>query len=56
MSDHPPTRTIPCVCDNPYQDKLYGRGNRLFNHAPSKQTKPNRYRCTVCKAEREVAK
>ena len=48
------TKIVKCVCNHTEQDKLYGKGNRLANHAPSKGTKPNRYRCTVCQREHEV--
>jgi hypothetical protein len=42
-----------CNCKNEQQDDLYGKNYRLFNHAPSKGSKPKRYRCTVCLTERE---
>lgn len=35
----------PCTCAHEYQDKIYGKGNRVKN--PTK-TKPVTYRCTVC--------
>ena len=35
---------LHCSCTHPYQDSLYGAGNRVFNqmHDPAKA------RCTVC--------
>ena len=42
-----------CTCENIGQDNIYGKKMRLFNHAPSKATKPKRYRCTVCLSEKE---
>lgn len=35
----------PCGCDNAYQDKVYGKGNRVFN-----QTREGG-RCTTCAKE-----
>jgi len=43
----------PCTCIHEYQDSIYGKGNRLYNHAPAKGLKPRRYRCTVCGREQE---
>jgi len=42
-----------CTCVNAQQDALYGKGRRLFNHAPAKGAKPHRYRCTSCLRENE---
>ena len=42
-----------CTCKHEYQDSIYGKGNRLWNHAPAKGAKPRRYRCTVCLSEKE---
>lgn len=33
-----------CECNHEYQDKVYGKGVRLFN----KMKKPDSFRCTVC--------
>jgi len=33
----------PCTCQNAGQDKLHGKGNRVFN-----QTAGGDYTCTVC--------
>lgn len=38
-----PTKIMECVCTHDYQDKRYGRGQRVHNPA-----KENRYTCTVC--------
>lgn len=43
----------PCTCTNEGQDELYGKGNRLWNHASGKGSKPKRYRCTVCNITQE---
>ena len=32
-----------CDCENEYQDKVYGKGNRVHN-----LTKAGSYRCTIC--------
>ncbi len=48
-----PSIVRSCTCTHESQDSLYGRGNRLWNHAPSKGGKPRRYRCTVCLREQE---
>ncbi len=40
-----------CSCQHPYQDSLYGRGNRVFNMMKS----PASYRCTVCSKTKTVA-
>ncbi|MFH1480768.1 MAG: hypothetical protein ABIG67_05845 [Pseudomonadota bacterium] len=47
------TRVMQCRCEHEYQDRVYGKGMRLFNNAPAKGAHPNRYRCTVCGQERE---
>lgn len=33
-----------CTCSHEYQDKLYGKGKRVFNAGKAV------YRCTVCKS------
>lgn len=47
-------RILQCKCEHPYQDKRYGEGMRVFNYAPAKGQKPNRYRCSICGQEREA--
>ena len=41
---------LKCNCDNEYQDKQYGKKNRVHNIA----TKSNRsiFKCTVCNEEK----
>lgn len=46
-------KILPCSCKHEFQDKTYGVGKRLMNHAPQKGGKPNRYRCTVCQKEHD---
>lgn len=55
LSQNPfsPSVIKQCTCENESQDKLYGRRMRLWNSAPSKGSKPRRYRCTVCLREQE---
>lgn len=36
-----------CTCEHEYQDKTYGKGNRVFNLCEGKKT----WRCTVCGKE-----
>jgi hypothetical protein len=43
----------PCNCKSDFQDRTYGTQNRVWNHAPSKGSKPKRYRCVVCNVEKE---
>jgi len=38
-----------CICQSTYQDKKYGKGNRVFNHLSKKNVYD--WRCTVCKRE-----
>jgi hypothetical protein len=38
------TKIMKCYCKNSYQDKIYGKGKRVFNSMFA----PNFYRCTVC--------
>ena len=50
-----PTRISYCRCKSVWQDRRYGEGLRVFNYAPgSKGVKPDRYRCVVCGAEKEI--
>ncbi len=39
---------LNCSCNHEGQDKLYGKGRRVFNETK----KPDTYRCTVCKVEK----
>lgn len=38
------TKIVKCTCQHEWQDKQYGKGNRVMN----KTTKLDEYRCTVC--------
>lgn len=39
---------LRCTCSHEAQDSLHGKGNRVANR--TKQTNPDKYRCTVCSA------
>ena len=41
---------MKCSCKHKQQDKLHGKGNRVFN----KTMKLNTYRCTVCLKEKMI--
>ena len=43
-----PTAIGPCTCASTFQDATYGRGMRVHNRAPKKNTSGG-YVCTVCK-------
>lgn len=34
---------LTCTCKNEQQDKIHGKGKRVYNEATQ-----NKYRCTVC--------
>lgn len=36
----------PCACVSPYQDKNYGKGQRVYNVCGGKNK--GKLRCTVC--------
>jgi hypothetical protein len=40
-----------CSCSHEYQDKTYGRGNRVHNECGGKNSKG--LRCTVCGTKKE---
>jgi hypothetical protein len=42
------TEIKKCTCKNEYQDKKYGKGQRVHNFATGKE----KWRCTVCLKER----
>ena len=44
---------LPCKCENKYQDEKYGKGNRVYNLCKAKSSGQKRYRCSVCKDEKE---
>jgi len=37
-----------CKCKSEYQDKKYGKGNRVFNRGKQREKLKNEGRCTVC--------
>jgi len=37
-----------CSCKHEYQDKEYGKNNRVHNELAPKSGHPQEYRCTVC--------
>lgn len=41
---------MPCSCKSEFQDKTYGKSNRVFNPMV-KDRRVIGYRCTVCKKE-----
>ena len=41
-----------CTCSHKEQDRMYGKGNRVFTIAEGKGSHKGRIRCTVC--EREI--
>ena len=41
-------KSLPCDCDCPQQDKIYGKGKRLHN----KMKEDGMWRCTCCQKER----
>ena len=44
-----PTIILKCDCNHDYQDKKYGKDNRVMNPVTKK---PDTYRCTVCGKEK----
>lgn len=36
-----------CTCSHEFQDRMYGKGNRVFNQRMA-GSKENGYRCTIC--------
>ena len=48
-----PSIVRQCSCESEYQDKMYGKRMRVWNHAPMKRSRPKRYRCTICGREQE---
>jgi len=41
-------KTLPCTCKHEYQDKQYGKGNRVHNSGGGGKTGTPSYKCTVC--------
>ena len=46
---------LSCTCIHPDQDKLHGRGKRVHNQMQRSGGGAIKYRCTVCKNEREAS-
>lgn len=45
------TKVLPCTCEHQFQDKTYGKGNRVHNKLQS--TPGNeKFRCNVCGKEK----
>ena len=43
------TKVLPCKCQHEFQDKTYGKGQRLHNWAEKAfKTAGGGWRCTVC--------
>lgn len=45
---------LPCTCHNEAQDKIVGKGYRVFNRCKPKESVPH-YKCTVCGRIQEVS-
>ena len=43
------TKIVKCTCEHKFQDKQYGKGNRLANQIT--RDKMPMWRCTVCQRE-----
>ena len=58
MADEVPvrysTRILKCNCENPQQDRIYGRGRPLHNPMLSRNAGFRGYRCTVCFKETAI--
>lgn len=44
------TTVLPCTCESEFQDKVYGKGKRLFN-LRDRQKHKGEATCTVCGAK-----
>ena len=44
-------KIIQCTCEHEFQDKTYGKKNRLHNKLQSTGS-TEKYRCTVCGKEK----
>ena len=42
------SKIAKCTCNHEFQDKKYGKNNRVFNYC----VKGDKWRCTVCKREK----
>ena len=50
-TSYPTARILPCDCQHEYQDRMYGKGQRVHN--PFGKDKLMGYRCTVCSSKKE---
>ena len=52
------TKILPCTCHYDFQDKTYGKGNRVFNLTAKKASGQDNgvWRCTVCLRQVESSK
>jgi len=46
------TVIVKCKCQHEFQDKHYGKGNRVHNVGGTKQTITGR--CTICQDEKNI--
>jgi hypothetical protein len=46
------TKIIQCSCEHKYQDKEYGKPNRVHNWCKNHPSKEGGWRCTVCGDEK----
>ena len=44
----PTTKIAPHTCTHEYQDKLYGKGNRVWTRGPEQDNGAAKETCTVC--------
>lgn len=49
------TKVMTCSCANAGQDKLHGKGVRVYNRTKTAQGQTPQWRCTVCGAKKEAA-
>jgi len=51
--EHRPSKILRCFCEHEYQDKKYGKKNRVHNWGPMCSNRNPGYRCTVCGQTRD---
>ena len=47
---------LECTCTHKYQDKKYGKNQRVHNPKGGSVEKATGWRCTVCKKDKDVAR
>lgn len=47
------TKIMECKCQNEQQDKIHGKGKRVFNRT-EKQPTGKVWRCTSCNNEKQI--